>query len=222
MGFKLKWDEDGKRLYETGVDRGVVYPMVKGAYPKGAAWDGLIKVSEAPTGAEPTALWANNHKYGELMSDEQFAGTIEAYIYPDEFAECNGLREMVPGVRISQQSRTPFGLTYRNIIGNDEKKNEYGYRIHLVYGALAKPAQKERNTVNDSPEAGAMSFEFTTTPVVIDGFKPSAHIEIDSTTLDPAKLKSLEEMLYGSGETEAKLPLPNELATLLGYTQAAG
>ena len=220
--FKLQWDQDGQRLYETGVDRGVIYPMVEGTYPQGAAWNGLTKVSEAPTGAEPTALWANNQKYTELMSAEQFAGTIEAYTYPEEFAVCNGLREAVKGVRLSQQTRTPFGLTYRNIIGNDIKKNAYGYRIHVVYGAMCKPASKERNTVNDSPEAATMSFEFSTTPVKVAGFEPTAHIEIDSTTVDAEKLSAIEAVLYGSGENEARLPLPNELLTLLGYTQAAG
>lgn len=220
--FKLQWDQDTKRKYETGVDRGVIYPMVEGAYPKGAAWDGLTKVSESPSGAEPTALWANNQKYGELMSAEQFGGTIEAYIYPEEFAECNGLREAVKGVRVSQQTRVPFGMTYRNIIGNDTKGNAYGYRLHFVYGAKAKPASKDRSTTNDSPEAGTMSFEFSTTPCKIKGFEPSAHIEIDSTTVDAEKLAALEAVIYGSGDTEARLPLPDELLTLLGYTQAAG
>lgn len=220
--FKLQWDQDGQRKYETGVDRGVIYPMVDGTYPQGAAWNGLTKVSEAPSGAEPTALWANNQKYGELMSAEQFGGTIEAYTYPDEFAVCNGLKEAVKGVRVSQQTRVPFGMTYRNIIGNDTKSNAYGYRIHVVYGAKAKPASKDRNTVNDSPEAGTMSFEFSTTPCRIKGFEPSAHIEIDSTTVDADKLAAIEAVLYGSGETDARLPLPDELLTLLGYTQAAG
>ena len=220
--FKLQWDQDGQRKYETGVDRGVIYPMVDGTYPQGAAWNGLTKVSEAPSGAEPTALWANNQKYGELMSAEQFGGTIEAYTYPDEFAVCNGLKEAVKGVRVSQQTRVPFGMTYRNIIGNDTKSNAYGYRIHVVYGAKAKPASKDRNTVNDSPEAGTMSFEFSTTPCRIKGFEPSAHIEIDSTSVDAEKLAAIEAVLYGSGETDARLPLPDELLTLLGYTQAAG
>lgn len=220
--FKLQWDQDGQRKYETGVDRGVIYPMVDGTYPQGAAWNGLTKVSEAPSGAEPTALWANNQKYGELMSAEQFGGTIEAYTYPDEFAVCNGLKEAVKGVRVSQQTRVPFGMTYRNIIGNDTKSNAYGYRIHVVYGAKAKPASKDRNTVNDSPEAGTMSFEFSTTPCRIKGFEPSAHIEIDSTTVDADKLAAIEAVLYGTGDTEARLPLPDELLTLLGYTQAAG
>lgn len=220
--FKLQWDEDGKRLYELGVDRGVIYPMVDGTYPIGEAWNGLTKVSEAPSGAEPTALWANNQKYGELLSAEQFGYTIEAYTYPDSFAQCNGLREAVKGVRVSQQTRVPFGMTYRNLIGNDTKGEAFGYRIHVVYGSKAKPASKDRSTTNDSPEAGTMAFECSTTPCKIKGFKPSAHIEIDSTTIDAEKLAAIEKVLYGTGDTEARLPLPDELLQLLGYTQAAG
>lgn len=214
--MKLTWDNIGERFYETGVDRGVVYPQVAGAYPAGAAWNGLISVTESPSGAEPTALYANNHKYLELMSVEEFGGTIEAYMYPDEFAECDGSKELVPGVAIRQQSRKPFGLSYRTLIGNDTDKNTHGYKIHIVYGALAKPSEKTNSTVNDSPEAATMSWEFSTTPVEVEGLDPSAHIEIDSTKVDGTKLKALEEVLYGGTDTEARLPLPDELAELLG------
>lgn len=214
--MKLVWDNIGERLYETGVDRGVVYPQVEGAYPAGAAWNGLISVTESPSGAEPTALYANNHKYLELMSVEEFGGTIEAYMYPDEFAECDGSKEMVPGVSLRQQTRKPFGLTYRNLVGNDTDKNAYGYKLHIVYGALAKPSEKTNSTVNDSPEAATMSWEFSTTPVEVEGFEPTAHIEIDSTKVDETKLKALEDILYGSEDTEARLPLPAEIATIIG------
>lgn len=214
--MKLVWDAIGERLYETGVDRGVVYPQVEGAYPAGAAWNGLISVTESPSGAEPTALYANNHKYLELMSVEEFGGTIEAYMYPDEFAECDGSKELVPGVSMRQQTRKPFGLTYRNLVGNDTDKNAYGYKLHIVYGALAKPSEKTNSTVNDSPEAATMSWEFSTTPVEVEGFEPTAHIEIDSTKVDKTKLKALEDILYGTEDEEARLPLPAEIATIIG------
>lgn len=213
---KLKWDQTAERLYETGVDRGVVYPAVSGAYPKGAAWNGLIGVTLSPDGAEPTALYANNRKYGELMSTENLGGTIEAYTYPDEFAECDGSASLAPGVRISQQKRKPFGLTFRNLIGNDTEGEKFGYKLHLIYGALAKPSEQANTTVNESPEAKTMSWEFSTTPVEIEGFDPSSHIEIDSTTVDEAKLKALEDILYGTEDEEARLPLPDEVATLIG------
>lgn len=212
---KIVWDSTGERLYETGTDRGVVYPMSEnGTYPKGVAWNGLTGVSESPSGAEATPLYANNHKYLELRSAEEFGGTITAYTYPDEFAECDGSKELAPGVRAGQQKRKPFGLSYRTLIGNDVKDDEYGYKLHLVYGAIASPSEKEYNTINDSPEAVEFSWEFSTTPVSVDGFRPMAHIVIDSTKVDPVKLTSLENMLYGSGSEEAKLPLPNELAEL--------
>lgn len=214
--FKLKWDEAGKKLYETGVDRGVVYPLAAGKYPKGYAWDGLIGVNESPSGAEPTALYANNKKYQDLMSAEEFGGTINAYTYPDEFAECDGSKELAPGVYISQQSRKAFGMTYRTLIGNDELGTDYGYKIHLVYGAKASPSEREHNTVNDSPEAAELSWEFSTTPVDVPGAKPTSHIVIDSTKIDAEKLAALEAMLYGSGDTEAQLPLPEDLIALIG------
>lgn len=213
---KLKWDQTAERLYETGVDRGVVYPAVGGAYPKGAAWNGLTGVTLSPDGAEPTPLYANNHKYGELMSTENLGGTIEAFTYPDEFAECDGSASLAPGVRISQQKRKPFGLTFRNLIGNDTEGEKFGYKLHLIYGALAKPSEQANTTINDSPEAKTMSWEFSTTPVEVEGFDPTSHIEIDSTTVDAEKLAALEAVLYGSESEEARLPLPDEVATLIG------
>lgn len=223
MSFKLKWDQTGERLYETGVDRGVVYPMVSGAYPAGAAWNGLTNVTLSPSGAEASPLYANNRKYLNLMSVEELGGTIEAYMFPDEFAECNGLKELAPGVRMGQQKRKTFGFCFRTLIGNDEEDTNYGYKLHLVYGCLASPSENANNTVNDSPEAKTMSFEFTTTPVEVtigEGADAvtytTASIEIDSTKVDKEKLATLEAMLYGSGETDAKLPLPSEVATLIG------
>ena len=216
MSFKLVWDQIGEKLYETGVDRGVVYPQVAGAYPKGAAWNGLTNVTLSPSGAEASPLYANNHKYLNLMSVEELGGTIEAYTYPDEFAECNGLGELAPGVRIGQQKRKAFGFCFRSLIGNDDVGTSYGYKIHLVYGCLASPSENANATVNDSPEAKTMSFEFTTTPVDVTGFEPTASIEIDSTVVDADKLAALEAILYGSGETEARLPLPSEVAELIG------
>ena len=212
--FKLKWDQTGERLYETGVDRGVVYPQVAGAYPAGAAWNGLTGVTLSPSGAEPSPLYANNHKYLNLMSVEELGGTIEAYTYPDEFAECNGEKELVAGVRIGQQKRQQFGFTFRTLIGNDSEGTAHGYKIMLVYGALASPSENANATVNDSPEAKTMSWEFSTTPVEVSGFEPTASIEINSTTVDADKLAALEAILYGSGDTEARLPLPDEVAEI--------
>lgn len=222
---KVKWDQTGKRLYETGVDRGVVYPQASnGSYPKGAGWNGLTAVTESPSGAEPTPLWANNHKYLTLMSAEEFGATIEAYTYPDEFAECDGSAELTKGVRIGQQKRKAFGFTYRTKIGNDVDGESYGYRLHLVYGALAAPSEKNRQTINEDPEATTMSWEISTTPVEVDGFEPTSHLEIDSTTADSEKLAALETILYGKDPTtlegsdgvDPRLPLPDEVATLMG------
>ena len=221
---KVKWDQTGKRLYETGVDRGVVYPQASnGSYPKGAGWNGLTAVTESPSGAEPTPLWANNHKYLTLMSAEEFGATIEAYTYPDEFAECDGSAELAKGVRIGQQKRKVFGFAYRTKIGNDVDGESYGYKLHLVYGALAAPSEKNRQTINEDPEATTMSWEISTTPVEVDGFEPTSHVEIDSTTADPEKLAALETILYGKDPTtlegsdgvDPRLPLPDEVATLM-------
>ena len=212
---KLVWDQTGERRYETGVDRGVVYPQVGGAYPKGAAWNGLTGVALSPSGAEATPLYANNRKYLNLMSVEELAFTIEGYTYPDEFAECDGSAELAKGAFINQQKRKPFGFSYRNMIGNDTE-GTYGYKLHLIYGAVASPSEETDTTINDSPEAKTMSWECNTTPVEIEGFEPSSHIEIDSTKCDETKLKALEAILYGSESEEARLPLPAEVVTLLG------
>lgn len=224
---RLNWDQIGERLYETGVDRGVVYPMDNGAYPKGVAWNGLTGVTLSPSGAEPTPLYANNYKYLELMSVEELGGTIEAYTYPDEFAECDGSASLATGVRLGQQKRKAFGFTYRNLIGNDVKGDSYGYKLHIIYGALAKPSEQANTTVNDNPEAKAMSWEFSTTPVTVEGFQPTSHIEIDSTKVDANKLKQLEDILYGTngtGEgntgTEPKLPSITEVAAIFGEAAA--
>lgn len=217
MAFKLVWDKTGERFYETGVDRGVVYPQDgTGAYPKGAAWNGLTNVTLSPSGAEATPLYANNSKYLNLMSAEELGGSIEAYTYPDEFAECDGSASIATGVSIGQQKRKPFGFAYRTLIGNDTEGTTHGYKLHLVYGAMASPSEQANATVNDNPEAKTMSWEFSTTPVVVEGFDPTASLEIDSTKVDAAKLAELEGILYGSGETDARLPLPNEVAELFG------
>jgi hypothetical protein len=219
--FKLKWDQTGEHLYETGVDRGVVFPMVSTSYGAGAAWNGLTSVELNPEGAEPNPFYANNNKYLNIYSNEDMKYTIGAYTYPDEFAECNGEVELVPGVSLGQQTRKPFGFTYRSRIGNDLLGADYGYSIHLLYGGMASPSAKSHNTINETPEPSELSWEVSTTPVAVAGHKPTAHIEIKSTTVDPAKLAAFEAILYGSGDTEARLPLPDEVAELLG-TPAAG
>lgn len=213
---KLVWDQVGEKFYETGVDRGVLFPMVDGKYGDGEAWNGLMSVDEQPSGAEPTPLYANNRKYIELMSAEEFGMTIGAYTFPAGFRQCIGVKEMAPGVYVAQQNRVPFGMAYRTLIGNDTKKNAYGYKIHLVYGATAKPAEKSNKTVNESPEAAELSWECTTTAVDIPNCQPSAHIEIDSTKIAADKLKAIEDILYGTETVASRLPMPNELATLLG------
>lgn len=213
---KIVWDQTGERLYETGVKKGVLYPMADGgAYPKGVAWNGLTAVTESPSGAEATPLYADDIKYLNLMSVEEFGGTIEAYTYPKEFEECDGSAQLVDGVSIGQQPRKTFGFSYVTTIGNDTEANQHGYKLHLVYGALASPSEKAYATINDSPEAITFSWEFTTTPVAVDGFEPTALITIDSTKVDAEKLAALEAKLYGSESEEATLPLPNEIATLM-------
>lgn len=217
---KLKWDQTGDRLYETGVKNGVLYVQDnKGEYPLGVAWNGLTAVTESPSGAEATPLYADDIKYLNLISTEEFGATIEAYTYPDEFAACDGSASLAEGVSIGQQSRKTFGLCYKTTIGNDVAGNDYGYKLHIIYGAMAAPSEKAYATINDSPEAITFSWEVTTTPVSVTGFKPTAHIEIDSTKADATKLAALEAVLYGSdGEgagTDAKLPLPDEIATMM-------
>ena len=212
---KLSWDNSGERLYETGVKNGVLYVQNAGKYPKGVAWNGLTAVTESPSGAEATPLYADDIKYLELTSEEEFGGTIEAYTYPDEFAECDGSAELATGVKISQQKRKAFGLAYRTTIGNDEDGNDHGYKLHLVYGCKAAPSEKAYATINDSPEAITFSWEFTTTPVAVTGHKPTAHIEIDSTKADPTCLAALEAKLFGSENEEPQLPLPDAVKTLM-------
>lgn len=213
---KLVWDQTSERLYETGVKMGVLYPQDKaGTYPKGVAWNGLTAVTESPSGAEATALYADDIKYLNLMSAEEFAATIEAYTYPDEFAECDGSASIASGVSIGQQKRKAFGLCYRTILGNDVAGNDYGYKIHIIYGAMAAPSEKEYASVNDSPEAITLSWELSTTPVSVNGFKPTASIVIDSTKVDTEKLTALEAILYGGENADARLPLPDEIAKLM-------
>ncbi len=213
---KLVWDKTGERLYETGVKQGVLYVQDStGAYPKGVAWNGLTTVTESPSGAEATALYADDIKYLNLMSTEELGGTIEAYTYPDEWAECDGSAAIATGVYIGQQPRKTFGMCYRTTLGNDVENNAYGYKLHLVYGALAAPSEKAYATINDSPEAITFSWEFSTTPVNVEGFKPTANIVIDSTKVEPEKLAALEAVLYGDTETEARLPLPDEVVKIL-------
>lgn len=212
---KLSWDKSGERFYETGVKNGVLYVQNAGKYPKGVAWNGLTAVTESPSGAEATPLYADDIKYLELTSEEEFGGTIEAYTYPDEFAECDGSAELATGVKISQQKRKAFGLAYRTTLGNDEDGNDHGYKLHLVYGCKAAPSEKAYATINDSPEAITFSWEFTTTPVAVTGHKPTAHIEIDSTKADPTCLAALEAKLFGSQSEDPQLPLPDEVKTLM-------
>ena len=223
---KLVWDQTGERYYETGVKQGVLYPQAAGGtYPKGVAWNGLTAVTESPSGAEATALYADDIKYLNLISAEEFGATIEAYTYPDEFAQCDGSATLATGVSIGQQSRKAFGLCYRTTLGNDVDGNDFGYKLHIIYNALAAPSEKAYATINDSPEAITFSWEVTTTPVNVTGFKPTASITIDSTKVDKSKLASLEEILYGKdapsngGEgTDPRLPLPNEIAELMKTT----
>ena len=213
---KIVWDKTGERLYETGVKQGVLYLLNdEGAYDKGVAWNGLTAVTESPSGAEATALYADDIKYLNLVSAEELGGTIEAYTYPDEFALCDGSAELTKGVMIGQQARRTFGLCYRTAIGNDIQNNDYGYKLHLVYGCLASPSEKAYATINDSPEAITFSWEFKTTPVNVDGFKPTASLVIDSTKVDKAKLAALEAVLYGSESEEASLPLPSAVAEMM-------
>lgn len=209
---KIVWDESGKRFYETGVKNGVLYVQDEsGNYPKGVAWNGLTAVTESPSGAEATELYADDMKYLEIRSAETFGATIEAYTYPEEFEVCDGSAAIAKGVNAGQQDRKPFGLCYRTVVGNDVQGNALGYKLHLIYGAVASPSEKAYSTINDSPEAITFSWEVTTTPVNLDGFKPTACITIDSTKVEPSKLAELEKKLFGDTSTEAQLPLPNEI-----------
>lgn len=220
---KIVWDKTGDHFYETGVKNCVLYIPTEGVYSKGVAWNGITAITESPSGAEATALYADDIKYLNLYSVEEFGATIEAYTYPDEFAECDGSAELVAGVKIGQQARKPFGLCYRTTIGNDTDGNDHGYKLHIIYGAMASPSEKSYNTINDSPEAVTFSWELTTTPVNVAGAKPTASITIDSTKVDAQKLAALEEVLYGkdgtgsehTGAAEPRLPLPDEIKTIM-------
>ena len=215
---KLVWDKTGDRLYETGVKNGVLYIPTAGVYSKGVAWNGLTAVTESPSGAEATALYADDTKYLSLMSAEEFGATIEAYTYPDEFAACDGSAELADGMMIGQQKRSTFGLCYKTTIGNDTEGNDHGYKLHIIYGAQAKPSERAYASINDSPEAITFSWEITTTPVNVTGAKPTASLVIDSTKADPSKLAALEDILYGKdGEpgNEPRLPLPDEIKSLM-------
>lgn len=226
---RLKWDESGERLFETGVSQGVLYLQDStGKYPKGVAWNGLTGVTESPSGAEATPLYADNIKYLNLYSTEEFGATIEAYMYPDEFAECDGSASIADGVMIGQQSRKTFGLCYKTKLGNDTDGEDHGYKLHMIYGCMASPSEKAYATTNDNPEAITFSWEITTTPVNVadvadQSFKPTASVVIDSTKANAEKLKALEEILYGKdagaegtpAAVAARLPLPDEIATLM-------
>lgn len=226
---KIVWDQTGERFFETGVDRGVLYPINnEGKYTPGVAWNGLTAVTESPSGAEPTDLYADNIKYLTMRSAETFGATIEAYTYPDEFGQCDGSAEIATGVIIGQQARKTFGLCYRTLLGNDVDGQDHGYKLHLIYGATASPSEKGYATVNDSPEAITFSWEVSTTPVNVNGFKPTACITIDSTKANPTDLASLEEILYGKdagaagtpAAVDPRLPLPDEVAEIMSTTDA--
>lgn len=217
---KLVWDQTTEKLYETGIEQVALYKQVEGAYPQGVAWNGITALNLTPSGAEPTPLYANNRKYLTLMSVEELGGTIEAYTYPEEWEECDGSAEAVAGVYIGQQTRATFGLVGKTLIGNDTEGTKHGYKLHLVYGCLASPAEESHTTVNDSPEAVTFSWEFSTTPVDVPGFAATSYLCIDSTKVDAEKLAALEAKLYGSESETAMLPLPAEVLTLVGATAA--
>lgn len=237
---KLIWDADGTRRFETGVDHGVLYLRDKdGAYNTGVAWNGLTGVTENPSGAEATALWADNIKYLNLISAEEFSATVTAYTYPDEFAECDGSVSVAKGVKIGQQARKTFGMSYRTLIGDDIEGDDKGYKIHMIYGCSATPSDKGYTTKNDSPSAIEFSWTVNTTPVNVTGFKPTATVEVDSTTTDPERLKVLEAVLYGTDDEKAsewmkyaegeevvpagpRLPLPDEVVKIVGAIGGAG
>lgn len=214
---RLVWDQTGERLYETGVKNCVLYPIQAGnTYTLGVAWNGITAVTESPSGAEPNDLYADDMKYLSLRSAEDFGATIEAYTYPDEWMQCDGSATIATGVTVGQQARKMFGLCYRTTVGNDTDGNDHGYKLHLIYGATASPSEKAYQTINDSPEAITFSWELTTAPVEVGtGFKPTSHLEVDSTKADAAKLAALEDILYGTSEVEARLPLPSEVMTLM-------
>ena len=217
---RIKWDGTGENLYHTGISHGVLYRPTNGVYSKGVAWNGLTSVTESPSGADEQKFYADNIQYASLRGAENFGGTIECYTYPNEFAECNGEIEIIPGVRGNQQERKPFGMSYINKIGNDVDGLSHGYELHLVYGATASPSEKQHQTINDSPELETFSFEFSCSPIPTTfSEKPLSHIIINSTTIDETKLKAFEDVLSGTAgdgaEKNARLPLPDEVKTLL-------
>lgn len=214
---KLVWDNVGERFYETGVKNCALYlQSTNGSYPKGVAWNGISAINESPSGAESSPIYADDTKYLNLISNEELSASIEAYTYPDEFAECDGSAEIATGITIGQQPRKAFGLAYKTTLGNDIAGNEYGYKLHLLYGCKAAPSEKAYSTINDSPEAITFSWEISTTPVNVKGFKPTSNLTIDSSKVAPEKLAALEAVLFGSESTEARLPLPDEIITLVG------
>lgn len=214
---KLVWDNVGERFYETGVKNCALYLQhTDGSYPKGVAWNGISAINESPSGAEASPIYADDTKYLNLISNEELSASIEAYTYPDEFAECDGSAEIATGITIGQQPRKAFGLAYKTTLGNDIVGNEYGYKLHLLYGCKAAPSEKAYSTINDSPEAITFSWEISTTPVNVKGFKPTSNLTIDSSKVAPEKLAALEAVLFGSESTEARLPLPDEIITLVG------
>lgn len=223
MPKKITWDEVGERLYETGVKNVVLYPIADGGnYNNGVAWNGITAVNEKPSGADTTDLYANDALYATLQAAEKYGCTIEAYTYPDEFEECDGTKEITPGITIGQQERKTFGLSYRTAVGNDVKGIEFGYKLHLVYGCKATPSEKSHGTINESPEAGTFSWEVNSIPVNVEGYKPTSTLTIDSTKVTPEKLAKLENILYGSVEADARLPLPAEVADIFKNEVAAG
>lgn len=212
---KLVWDQSGQKIYEAGVSNGVLYPLSEGAYAAGYAWNGLVGVTESPSGAEPTAHYANNKKYLNILSSEEYAASIEAFTYPVEFEECMGMRTLAQGAKVAQQTRKPFGLVYKSLIGNDQEGTDFAYKLHIVYNCLAAPTDKSHQTISDNTEPGNFTWDVSTTPEDIEGMKPSATIEIDSRTTDAALLAALEETLFGSEAVDASLPLPAAIKTAL-------
>ena len=212
----IKWDSTGERFFEMGVKKGVLYPIApEGTYTKGVAWNGLTSVAETPDGAEATDLYADDIKYASFRSAEKFGGTVEAYMFPDEWYECDGSAELAPGVYLGQQTRKKFGMSYVTQIGNDVHGDGLGYKLHLVYGATASPSERTYESINDSPDAITFSWDFETTPVDVAGHKPTSLITINSLKADPAKLKALEAILYGAESQEPRLPMPDEVYTLM-------
>lgn len=218
---RIEWHKTGENKYETGVKMGVLYPQVNGKYPKGVPWNGLSAVTESPSGAEASPVYADDIKYLNLLSVEEFGATVEAYMYPDEFEACQGYAEIAPGITIGQQEHQAFGLCYRTTIGNDTERNNHGYKLHLIYGATAAPSERNYQSINDSPEPMTMSWELTTVPVAVAGKNPTASLTLDSTKTDAAVMKALEDVLYGSEEKEASLPLPDEIVAILAAAAQA-